>query len=346
MKARTRIALFVMLAICLLDWHAPADAQAMRKITIAEPGKLFLYIPLYFAIDRGYFAKEGLDVEMLTAGRRDLAMTSVIAGQAFASVHDPVEAALARSRGAKVKIIAPVVIAPANWLVADPDITSDPKTWRGKTIALSTPPNTQYSIFMKELREGGWTQVDPTTYRLGADNDPAHYLKFLLGAFGADLSLVMTGKANMALMLEPGVSTAEQKAGKHMIKDYPALLGPFLFSSVNVSEETIQKDRETVQKLVNAMHAAFRYAYTHPDELAQAAMKRYPDIDPKIVDSGVKRMIKAKSFTTDVKFTKASFEKNMEYLAIGAPDSPALKVKWEDIADTSFAENAAKTAGK
>lgn len=346
MKAREKITLFAALAICMLGWQAPADAQSLRKISIAEPGKLFLYIPLYYAIDRGYFAKEGLDVEMLTAGRRDLAMTAVIAGQAFASVHDPVEAALARSRGARVKIIAPVVIAPANWLVADKDITQDQKTWRGKVIALSVPPNTQYSIFMKELREGGWTQVDPTTYRLGADNDPARYLKFLLGAFGADLALVMTGKANMALMLEPGVSTVEQKAGKHIIKDYPAALGPFLFSSINVSEETIQRDRETVQKLLNAMGAAFRYAYTHPDDLAQVAMKRYPDIDPKIVESGVKRMVKANSFTTDVLFTKASFEKNMEFLAIGQPESPALKVKWEDVADTSFAEHAAKGGGK
>src|SRR6185369_16429086 len=96
------------------------------------------------------------------------------------------------------------------------------------------------------------------------------------------------------------------------------------------------------QKLVNAMSAAFRYAYTHPDDLAQVAMKRYPDIDPKIVESGVMRMIRAKSFTTDVLFTKASFDKNMEYLAIGQPDSPALKAKWEEVADTGFAESAAK----
>src|SRR5436309_248602 len=108
MKAREKVTLFVALAICMLGWLGAADAQSLRKISIAEPGKLFLYIPLYYAIDRGYFAKEGLAVEMLTAGRRDLAMTAVIAGEAFASVHDPVEVALARSRGATVKIIAPV----------------------------------------------------------------------------------------------------------------------------------------------------------------------------------------------------------------------------------------------
>jgi NitT/TauT family transport system substrate-binding protein len=342
MRTRLGLNLIIAIAICVMGLNDATEAQNLRKISISEPGKLFLYIPLYYAIDRGYFAKEGLEVEMITAGRRDLAMKAVIAGEAFASVHDPVEAALARSRGAKVKIVAPVVIAPANWLVGDQDISQDPKSWRGKVIALSTPPNTQYSIFMKELHETGWSQVDPTTYRLGADSDPANYLRILLGAFGADLSLVMTGRANMAVMLEPGVSTVEQKAGKHIIKDYPAILGPFLFSSINVAEETVQGDHETVQKMVTALGSAFRYAYAHPEDLAQVAMKRFPDIDPKIVESGVGRMIKAKSFTTDVKFTKASYEKNMEYLAIGQPDSPALKVKWEDIADTSFGDNASR----
>ena len=101
MNARAKVTWYVALAVCMSVWCGPIGAQSLRKISIAEPGQLFLYIPLYYAIDRGYFAKEGLAVEMLTAGRRDLAMTAVIAGEAFASVHDPVEVALARSRGAK-----------------------------------------------------------------------------------------------------------------------------------------------------------------------------------------------------------------------------------------------------
>src|SRR5579872_7383297 len=124
----------------------PAISQEMKKLTVAEAGRLFIYMPLYYAIDQGFFRKEGLDVSMFTANRRDLAMKAVIAGESFASVHDPIEAVLAKSRGADVKIVAPVVDVAAIWLVGDTDITGDPKTWQGKTVAQATPPNTNYSM--------------------------------------------------------------------------------------------------------------------------------------------------------------------------------------------------------
>jgi NitT/TauT family transport system substrate-binding protein len=182
----------LLLALLFMPGAAWSQPQ-LTKLTIAEPGRLFQYAPLYYAIERGYFQREGLDVSMLTVGRRDLAMKAVIAGEAFASVHDPVEAALARSRGADVKLIAPVVNVAALWLVVDKDITLDSKTWRGKSMALPTPPNTPNSIFIKELRENGWNEVDRTTYKPKGDDDASHVLKILYGAFGTDLSLMMNG---------------------------------------------------------------------------------------------------------------------------------------------------------
>jgi NitT/TauT family transport system substrate-binding protein len=338
--ARTRIAACIFIAVLGL-FASPVIAQPAKKLTVAEAGRLFLYLPLYYAVEKGYFLKENLNVNVFTAGRRDLAMTSVVAGEAFASVHDPIEAALVRSRGADVKIIAPVVNAAANWLIADRGITDDPKTWRGKTIALSTPPNTQHSIFMQELRRGGWTEIDRTTYRLKGDSGSSD-LKILFGAFGADLSLMMSGQANMALMLEPGVSTLVIKANKHVIKDYPKIIGPFLLSTINIKAETIKSDRATVQKFVNALTNAYRDAYRAPQDLASVAGKWFPNTDAAVVQSAIKNMLEAKSFTGDTLFTKAAFQKNVEYFGLGTPGSPALKVQWEDIADTSFAEAASK----
>ena len=324
--------------------HSQAEP---KKLTVFEASRLFLYIPLYFAVDKGYFQREQLDVTIFTAGRRDLAMKAVITGDAFASLHDPIEAALARSRGADVKIIAPVVNAAANWLVADQDITDDVRTWQGKSIALATPPNTQDSMFKKELRERGWGEVDRTTYKLKNDDDPSHYLKILYGAFGTDLVLMMNGQANMALTIEPGASTLVLKNNKHVILDYPTLMpAGMLFSSINVLGDTIRQDPVTVQKFVTALTKAYRDAYNNPSELAAVAIKWFPNADPEVVQAATKNMIRAKAFSPNTMFTKAGYQQNTEYFAFGQPDSPALKVKWEDIADTSFAERASKELGK
>ncbi|MEX2281782.1 MAG: ABC transporter substrate-binding protein [Gemmatimonadota bacterium] len=313
-----------------------------QKLTVAEPGRLFQYSPLYFAVEKGYFKQEGLDVSILSVGRRDLAMKAVIQGQAFASVHDPVEASLAKSRGADVKLIAPVVNVAALWLTVDKDITLDSKSWRGKRIAIPTPPNTINSIFLKELRENGWVEVDRTTYKMKGDDDPSRYLRILYGAFGTELALMMNGQANMTVALEPTASVLVVKAGRHIIKDYPAVIGRFLNSTINVTAETIKNDRATVTKFINALTKAYRYAAKHPDELEQVALKWFPNTDPTVMRAAIQRMIKAGSFPADTIFTKESYYKNLEYLGLGEPNHSALQIKFEDIADTSFAEAASK----
>lgn len=334
-------------ALLVLVISSPASSQVeMRKLTVAEAGRLFIYMPLYYAIDKGFFKKEGLDVSMFTANRRDLAMKAVIAGESFASVHDPIEAALAKSRGADVKIIASVVDVAAIWLVGDADITADTKTWRGKTAALPTPPNTNYSMFIKELRDHGWVAVDPVTYKMANDNDPAHYLKISLGSWGTQLPVLMNGRANLGVLLEPDASTLVLKAHMHVIRDYPKLLGTFLFSSINVAGDTIRKDPATVQKFMDALTMAYRDAYTHPSEFAEVAGRWFPNADPEVIKRATSTMIAEKSFTPRTTFTKADFLKNQRTFALGFPDSPALKVTWDQVTDTKFAERASKYASR
>jgi len=343
MATLARIKLFALAVFAIFSSSiALGDEPGLRKLTIAEPGHLFQYVPLYYSIEKGFFRQAGLDVKVLSTGRRDLAMKAVISGEAFASVHDPAEAALARSRGADVKIIAPVVNVAALWLVADKEMTLDTKTWRGKSIALPTPPNTPNSIFLKELRENGWVGVDRVTYKMKGDDDPSHYLKILYGGFGTDVTLVINGQANMALALEPGASTMIVKADKHVLKDYPETIGPFLNSTINVTEEEIKSDRLTVQKFVDALTRGYRDAQDHPEELAKVSKQLFPDTDRVVMDAAIKRMLAAKSFPTDTIFTKQAYEKNLEYLRLGEPNNAAGNIKWEDIADTSFAEAASK----
>jgi ABC-type nitrate/sulfonate/bicarbonate transport system substrate-binding protein len=150
----------------------------------------------------------------------------------------------------------------------------------------------------------------------------------------------------MALALEPGVSTMVFKGNKHIIKDYPEAIGPFLNSTINVSTETITKNRATVQKFMDALAKAYRDASKNSDDLAKVAVKWFPSTDVAVMEAAIQRMIKARSFPADTTFTRASFEKNLEYLRLGEPSNTALQVKWEDIADTSFAEAATKAAAR
>src|ERR1700684_1314177 len=102
----------MMFAVCA---STPAFA-ADKKVTISQAFQSMLYLPLYVAIDGGFFTKEGVDLVKETAGAPTVALAAVISGSAQFSIHGPEWTAIAASKGAPVNVIANVVNGAAGWV--------------------------------------------------------------------------------------------------------------------------------------------------------------------------------------------------------------------------------------
>src|SRR5260370_39337260 len=94
---------------------------ADNKVTISQAFQSMLYLPLYVAIDGGFFTKEGLDVTKQTAGSPNAALSPVLSGSAEFSLHGPEWTAGAAGKGADVDVIANVGNGAAVWNAAAPD---------------------------------------------------------------------------------------------------------------------------------------------------------------------------------------------------------------------------------
>jgi NitT/TauT family transport system substrate-binding protein len=55
---------------------------------LSQAYQSMLYLPLYVAIDRGFFKKEGLDVIKHTAGSPSTALSAVISGSSISRCTD------------------------------------------------------------------------------------------------------------------------------------------------------------------------------------------------------------------------------------------------------------------
>jgi NitT/TauT family transport system substrate-binding protein len=89
----------------------------LKNVTLAHWGheKVFIYFPLYIAMQKGYFANEGINVKILYSGNDDQVFASVIAGEAQFGFADPAFVAISRERGGPGKVIATLVGRVANW---------------------------------------------------------------------------------------------------------------------------------------------------------------------------------------------------------------------------------------
>src|SRR5258708_13994010 len=103
MSLLTRIARAIALITILLA--APALAEN-KKVTLSQAFQSMLYLPLYVAIDEGFFTQQGIDLTKETAGAPTVALSAAISGSAQFSIHRPEWTAISASKGAPANIIA------------------------------------------------------------------------------------------------------------------------------------------------------------------------------------------------------------------------------------------------
>ena len=70
MNWKRLLCLCLALALALTLGMGAASAQELKKLTVSEPVHLIGYLPLYVAIHEGYFAQEGLEVNVVQGHRR------------------------------------------------------------------------------------------------------------------------------------------------------------------------------------------------------------------------------------------------------------------------------------
>ncbi len=175
MKAWLRGLMMATAIVASLSAVSPALA-ANKKVTVSQAFQSMLYLPLYVAIDNGFFEKQGLDVTKETAGAPSAALSAVISSSAQFSLHGPEWTAIAASKGAPVQVIANVVNGAAVWIAATQDFKFESVAdLKGQTIVTGLMPTTSTSLFIKLLKSKGMDatkDVSMTQVAIGTEIAP------------------------------------------------------------------------------------------------------------------------------------------------------------------------------
>ncbi len=106
-----------------------------------------MYAPLYVAAHMGLYAKNGLDVEINSAGGIALPIPLLLSGRSLIGVTSPGMSVNARREGASIKNIAKIVGGVSMWAIARPgsEIASI-EDLKGKTIATLKFPSSTIQV--------------------------------------------------------------------------------------------------------------------------------------------------------------------------------------------------------
>jgi NitT/TauT family transport system substrate-binding protein len=312
MSFRMRVTRAAALISILLATPALAEN---KKVTLSQAFQSMLYLPLYVAIDEGFFAQQGIDLTKETAGAPTVALSAVISGSAQFSIHGPEWTAIAASKGAPVSIIANVVNGAAVWIATAPDFKFNSiKDIKGQKVITGLMPTTSTSLFLKLLKENG----------MDAKTD----VEMIPVAIGTEPGPFVAKQADIAVMYEPGLDQAVAK-GMKVVFGFPKTFGAYAFSAVTARNDV---DPDTAQRVVNGMEMAMRFMAKNETKTVEIAKKEFPTIDPAVVESAVKRMLADGVYPPSVDITADAIKVAMDtQIALGnlssQPDYQSFVVK-------------------
>jgi len=254
-------------------------SKELTKITVAHWGhsKILIYLPLYVAIDGGFFEKHGLDVSLRYSGNDDQVYATVLSGSAQFGVGDPAFTVIAGERGGRGKIIATLVGGLANWGVARKgvlDEITDFADLEGLRISSFPKPSTTFTILTEIIKENNLEKT-----------------RIVQTPFGNELALLQRGEVDLAIMLEPNASVAENQ-GNYVVWNLANQYGPYLLTGVTSSDDFINSNPDIVQQFYNAIEDAIAFCHNELDSTIIIAQKSFPDIDIQVIENAVKRMVR------------------------------------------------------
>ena len=300
-----------------------------KTIVIAEPVHSLGYLPLYVAIDKGFLT--GLDVSTITLPSSGSEHTNaVLTGRAWGFIGGPEHNAYADVKGAQLRAICNVVNKGNVYFVAVKGLTpgKDLKSFlKGKRIAVSAYGGTPNSIIRFTLKKYGLDpQKDVTLMEVAAPAVPA---------------VLAQGKADIGVLDEPSL-TKGIEAGVWQQPFYaaPRDLGPYAYSTVNVTEQSIKADPAAVRAFVTGMKKALLLVRDHKEDAIAVAAKEFPDLTPSVLRSAFDRAYTDQIWEWDGKITPASW-KTAESVVIAA-GLLASEVPYAEVIDSEFFDPSTK----
>ena len=295
-----------------------AAERPLQKVNVAFSSISGNMAPLWVTQDKGFFRKNGLDVQVILIESGTTTAQALVAGDiSFATLAGP---AVIQSnlRGADAVMIAGIVNTLTFQLFTEKGITR-PDQFKGKSVGVTRYGSaTDFAMRYALDKYGLDTSKDVTILQLG--NVPA-----LLAAMEA-------GKIQGAMLSAP-TSLRAKKMGFPMLADLQMLGLEYQHTSVATSRALIKSRPDLARDFMRAYVEGIHYAKTNRKETLEVLAKYLRTDDKEVLDdtyeSIVQTLVPEKPYPT---------QKGVQIILreLGAKDPAARTARVEQFIDASI----------
>ena len=322
----------LLIAGAVLGLTAHAVAQTPTKVRYEEVVRSVLYVPMYVALNQGYFKENGLDVGMKTSQGADKGMAALLSGSADIVLIGP-EATIyvANSESPlKPKIFSALTATDGFLLLSRKPV--EKFSWsmlKGKNV-MSFRPGSSPDVFLEAaMRKNG---IDPRTdLKLVNNISPA-----------ARTGAWMAGQNDFGIFLEPEASNLESNGAGYVVASVGQEVGQVDFTVFTSTDAYLQKNPQVAQGWVNAIAKAQKYVDSAPlADLARHIGEFFPGVSQPELVKTIERYRKLRLWKTSTLVQEKAMESMQDMLIASGHLDKAKRVKYDRIVVPAFA-NAVK----
>lgn len=331
MKKKISLLLILSMLFSILITGCGKEESDLTKVTLNEVAHSIFYAPMYVAIEEGYFADEGIDLELVTGFGADKTMTAVLSGEAdigFMGSEATIYTYLGNTDDYVVNF-AQLTQRAGNFLVArEPMDNFKWEDLKGKNVLGGRQGGMPEMVFEYILK---MNNIDPKT-DLTIDQSID---------FGSTAAAFSGGQGDFSVEFEPFATSLEEKGDGYIVASLGVDSGYVPYTAFSAKSSYMNKNPKIIQEFTNALQKGMDYVNSHSsEEIAKVIAPQFEETQISTITSIVERYKSQKTWKENLIFEEDSFILLQDILMDAKElDQP---VPYEDLVTTEYAKKAAE----
>ena len=306
-----------------------AEAE-LTTVRLNEVTHSVFYAPQYVAMELGFFADEGLDIELSNGGGADKVMTAVVSGGADIGLAGPESCIYIHAQG---KDDLPVIFAQltkrdGSFLVGRSDEAFDWNDLRGKTIIGGRKGGVPEMTLEYVLKQHGIVPQEDAVV------DTSVQFNMMAGAFTG-------GQGDYVTLFEPTATEVERAGHGYILCSIGEESGEIPYTAYFASQSYMTAHPEVIQGFANAIARAQQWIVDHTDrEVAEAIIDQFPDTDLDTLEAVTARHRQIDAWNAGPMMARSALERLETVMTEAGELEKDQWVDFDKLVDNSFAQKA------
>ena len=330
-----RKTVILLLALCLLCAAVPALAEEPVRVRVSEVTHSVFYAPQYAAMALGFFADEGLEIDLMNGGGADKVMTSVLTGEVEIGLAGPEACIYVLLEGRKdaPRVFAQLTQCDGSFIVGRQAEDFAWQNLRGKTILGGRKGGMPEMTLEYVMRKNGVIPHEDATV------DTSVQFNMMAGAF-------VGGEADYVALFEPTATEVERAGHGYVLCSIGEESGEIPYTAYFASQSYMEAHPAVVQGFTNAIARAQRWITEHTDrEVAEAICEQFPDTSLDVLEAVTARHRQIDAWNTVPMMQQSALERLETVMTEAGELQRSDWVDFEQLVDNSFAEAAVAALG-